>query len=809
MTTIVYTGNSSINPPFPVTRSVRTRAAATGYFSRTFGTPTNASRWTKSLWIKRARLGYVPILGAQTINANANYAAQFNAGDTFTWQFSNTLTLVTTQVFRDPSAWYHIVLVWDCTNATAANRAIIYVNGVQVTAFTTDNRASVSATQNAWATAGTGFLSYNNGTNTFDGYITEVNFIDGQALTPSAFGAFNGTTGVWEPRKYGGTYGANGFYLNFQDNSGATATTIGKDSSGNGNNWTPTNISVTAGTTYDSMIDVPGLPTNSASNYPTLNNIASANFSGTYSNANLNFISGVAGQWRGAVATQFLTSGKFYFEATIQVLGAFNYTMIGACGLQTSISLFSNYTGFVANGWSVQSGTGSGGTRYNGGSGVNIANAAFTQFALNDVLQCAVDVTNGRIWFGKNNVWLEGDPAAGTGASYTNLTGPIAPSISCFDTTAQLAANFGQRPFTYTPPTGFKSVNSYNLGMPSIPNGATQFAATTYTGNGSTQSITNNVLNASFQPDLVWIKGRSGATNNGLQDSVRGTAGGILVSNSTAVESAGGAYISSLNSNGFTVNANTSGNGSAATYVGWNWKASNVAAVTNTSGSITSQVSANPAAGFSIVTYTGTGANATVGHGLGVAPRMIIIKGRSTVSNWPVYHIGQNATPQNGQIFLDVINAYAVAATIWNNTAPTSSVFSLGTNTNANTVSQTYVAYCFAGIEGYSSFGSYTGNGVADGIFVYTGFRPRYVCVKRVDAVGGWTILDTSRSPFNVEVNRLNPNGSNAETTGFNVLDGLSNGFKIRDADPTWNASGGTYIYMAFAENPFQYALAR
>jgi hypothetical protein len=728
----------------------------------------------------------------------------FSTSDTLAFSGGTTNFRISNQVFRDPAAWYHIVIAVDTTQAVQANKILIYVNGVQITFATTN-----AITTCAFNSAQTAYIGTFTSSQYFDGYLAEINFIDGQALTPSAFGSFNGTTGVWQPIKYSGTYGNNGFYLNFRDNSGATATTIGKDSSGNNNNWTPINISVTAGPTYDSMVDVPGMPTASASNYPTLNNIASATFSGTFSRGNLNFISGVASQWRGTVATQFLNSGKFYFEATIVVLDSYNYLMIGACGIQTTISLYGNYTGFVANGWSVQSAGASGGNKYNNGGFVTVSNASFTQFVLNDVLQCAVDVTNGRIWFGKNNVWLEGDPAAGTGASYTNLTGPIAPSVSCFSSTAQLATNFGQRPFTYTPPTGFKSVNSYNLGMPSIPNGAAQFAATLYTGNGSTQTITNTVNGVSFQPDMVWIKGRSGATNNGLQDSVRGTAGGILVSNSTAAESAGGAYISSLNSNGFTVNANTSGNGNAATYVGWQWKASNAAAVTNTSGSITSQVSANPSAGFSIVTWTAPASGAyTVGHGLGVAPSVIIMKDRvNATTSWITYHRSVSTTTAL-YLLLNTTDAINSAAGIWGAALPTSSVF--GNTSGVGIIgNNTAVAYCFSEIPGYSSFGRYTGNGSADGIFVYTGFRPRFVLIKYSSSIGGWQLLDTSRSPSNVEINRLNPNAAAAESTGFNVLDGLSNGFKLRDIDPSWNASGGTYIYMAFAENPFQYALAR
>jgi hypothetical protein len=344
-----------------------------------------------------------------------------------------------------------------------------------------------------------------------------------------------------------------------------------------------------------------------------------------------------------------------------------------------------------------------------------------------------------------------------------------------------------------------------------IPNGATQFAATTYTGNGSTQSITNGASTSgvSFQPDLVWIKGRSGATNNGLQDSVRGTAGGILISNSTAAESAGGAYVSSLDANGFTVNNNTSGNNNASTYVGWQWKAGGTA-VSNTAGSITSQVSANPSAGFSIVTFTcPASGNFTVGHGLGIAPAMYIVKSRSSAAtNWGVYHKNMNATPQAYFMQLNTTVAATNSTTAWANTAPTSSVFSMGTNSICNP-SDTAVAYCFSEIAGFSKFGSYTGNGSADGTFVYLGFRPAFVLLKNASATGQWHNMDYQRtSASNVVNGQLYANLSNAEAVGA-TLDFLSNGFKIRTNSADINGSTNTIIYAAFAENPFKFSLAR
>jgi len=336
-----------------------------------------------------------------------------------------------------------------------------------------------------------------------------------------------------------------------------------------------------------------------------------------------------------------------------------------------------------------------------------------------------------------------------------------------------------------------------------IPDGRVAMAATLYTGTGASASISNAVNGVSFQPDFVWVKGRSVAYNHYLFDSVRGALK-ELYSDSTSAESTGTQTLTAFNSNGFTLGTNNGTNQSAATYVGWQWKAGG-AAVSNTVGSITSQVSANTTAGFSVVTWTGTNTNSTIGHGLGVAPAMYITKQRSATGNWFVYHQSVGATKG---LFLDLTNA-ATTNVYFNNTAPTSTVFSIGSSVGGlNASGVTQVTYCFAPVAGYSAFGSYTGNGSADGPFVYTGFRPRWVMVKRTDTTSDWTVWDTARDTYNIAVNRLFPNSSIAETVGVN-FDITSNGFKLRDTGAAVNASAGTYIYMAFAENPFKYANAR
>jgi len=317
-----------------------------------------------------------------------------------------------------------------------------------------------------------------------------------------------------------------------------------------------------------------------------------------------------------------------------------------------------------------------------------------------------------------------------------------------------------------------------------------------YTGTGSSNARTG----VGFQPDWVWIKGRSGATDHGLYDAVRGVQN-QLESNTTTAETAEATGLTAFGTDGFTVGALAQLNTSSATYVAWNWKA-NGAGVSNTAGTITSTVSANTTSGFSIVTRTGTGANASVGHGLGVAPSMIITKVYSTAGNdWLVYHKSLGAT---NYIKLNLNDGTFASSAVWNDTAPDSDKFYLGSSGDANASGQTSVAYCFAEVKGYSKFGSYTGNGSADGTFVYTGFKPAFVIRKRTDSTADWRMDDSKRDGFNVIPFTLFPNLDNEETTNSGYpVDLLSNGFKSRATSVNQNASGGTYIYMAFAENPF------
>jgi hypothetical protein len=322
--------------------------------------------------------------------------------------------------------------------------------------------------------------------------------------------------------------------------------------------------------------------------------------------------------------------------------------------------------------------------------------------------------------------------------------------------------------------------------------------AVLYTGTGATQTIA-----VGFQPDLVWIKSRSAATDNKLTDSVRG-ATKALISNSTGAETTDTNGITAFTSNGFTLGSDSVYNTNGATYVAWCWQAGQGSTSSNTNGTITSTVSVNASAGFSVVTYTGDGGNFSVGHGLGVTPRMIMVKGRSNTSDWFVYHGSM------GEQNYALLNSAAAKVSNANYFRDLSSTTYGGTNSASglNTNGVTYVAYCWTPIAGYSSFGSYLGNNSTDGPYVYLGFKPKFLLIKASSTTDDWYIYDSVRNTYNIVNLALFPDLSNAEATGIvTTIDFLSNGFKLRNTG--LNGPSVTYIYMAFAENPFKNALAR
>jgi hypothetical protein len=788
-------------PGYQISRSLRFRLSATAYLNRT-PVAGNLTTWTWSGWVKRGNLAnYQRVIS--TTSGGSQFYFRFNSDNVFAAENAGTTFMVTTQVFRDPSAWYHIVFVWDTTNATAGDRARLYVNGSRVTAFSTMTNPSSNATT-SWNSATAHYICGAATSENLDCYLTEVNFIDGQALTPASFGATDATTGVWNPIRYSGTYGNNGFYLNFKDPT--STTTIAYDYSGNSNNWTANNISVTAGTTYDSMVDVPigyggdtGVGGELRGNYATFSAVDYFGSPGL-SEANLT----ISGTNPGDFGTIKLTSGKWYFEFRknadgdnqLGIASGNAYQSSGNLGTTCFRRTWRDNVGTPS--WLTDSGTPGSGTAQS--------------LATGDILGVALDLDNNAVYFAKNNTWMNsGVPTSGsskTGAIWTDLSGGTwqiyagGNSNGCYTT-----LNAGQRPFIYTAPSGFKVFCTQNLPATTISNGASYMAATTYSGTGATQTVSNAVNSISFQPDLVWIKSRSAATDHKLTDVVRGVTK-ALISDTSGAETTDTNGLTAFGSSSFTIGTDTVYNNSGATYIGWQWKASG-STVSNTAGSITSTVSANTTAGFSVLTYTGTGATATIGHGLGVTPSMMIMKKRSNAGSWKVYHTVLGNTKI---LEMNATDGAQTSSTYWNNTSPTSTLITVGSNADINASSETYVSYCWTAISGYSAFISYTGNGSGDGPFVYCGFRPRWLMIKRYDASGDpWWLVDSTRSPYNQTTLALRPSAANAEDNGGNAnFDFLANGFKARTSGGgNGNESGATYIVAAFAENPFNISRAR
>ena len=786
---------------YQISRSLRFNSADSAYLNRTPASATNRKTWTYSAWVKRSKSGdFRTIFSAATDTSNLTII-RFKDDDKIEVRSatagSTVFQLVTTQVFRDYSAWYHFVLAVDTTNATGGDRVRLYVNGSEVTTFDTDT----NPTQNADSWVNNNILheiarQANNASNYYqDGYMTEMYLIDGTQLTPSSFGETNAQTGVWQPKAFsGGAFGTNGFYLNFSDNSNTTAATLGKDYSGNGNNWTPNGFLVSAGVNNDSLVDSPtsygtdtGVGGTVRGNYATLNPLLGS--TATLSNGNLNMVVGTTATK--VLATIGMSSGKWYWE--------YSYTDIsgdGICGIATSQASITAHVGLDAYSWGYVAGTGNKVT--------NSSSSAYgASYTTNDVIGVAFDADAGTLVFYKNGT--------SQGTAYSSLTsGPYFPAFgdNAAGSSSTLWANFGQRPFAYTAPSGYKALCTQNLPTPTI--GATSttqaalyFTPTTYTGNGSASRAITNGINMSANGGLVWSKQRSGVEWHFLIDNVRGNTK-YLSSNATNAEGTISTLVTSFDSTGYSIGNDSGINANGSTYVSWVWGAGGSGS-TNTAGSITSTVSANTTSGFSVVTFTTQASGtATVGHGLGVAPSMLIVKNRASVTDWYVYH---SALGAGNYVRLNDTGSVASSTTLWNNTSPTSSVFSLGTNWAGL---GTAVCYAFAPVAGYSAFGSWTGTGSTDGPFVFTGFKPAFVMLKVTSAANVWLMLDGTRNPSNVVTLNLNADQSSAENTySSGWVDFTSNGFKIRDNSTATNTNGGTYIYMAFASAPLKFSLAR
>ena len=817
---------------YQIERSVRFNDDDGASLTRTFSSG-NTGVWTWSFWVKRSSSFTV----SQALFSAPGYVIfGFEATGELRYTVAGGSSIKTAAVYEDPNAWYHITLVADSGLATA-DQVKLYVNGEQVTDFISSTFSGPGSFINSAVEHSIG--KYSTSSRHLDGYLADIHFIDGQALTPTDFGEYD-DNGVWQPKAYSGTYGTNGFHLDFSDNSSAAA--LGYDAAGS-NDWTVNNISVAAGSGNDSLFDSPqnGAQTDTGAggevsgNYATMNPLATGN-NITLSNGNLQSSKATVAGHTWTKSTIGMKSGKWYAEITVDSASGVN-----AIGLTNYPS---KHTGWIgADGSAVDQFN----MIYYNGSIRQIfdGNVATTnsisggQWTVGDILQIAYDADNDKAWFGINNTWYQANGSsttlsaveAGNDATFVNFMYDSEYFFTTDNHDAGFTYNFGQRPFAYTAPSEFKALCTANLDDPTIADGSTEMDVSLYTGNGATGGATQTISGLDFSPDLVWVKARDSSTSyHVLFDKVRGEHLAIRSENNAAEADYDPNGVSAFGTNSFSVTDDATGgysvNGPSGgtysgngTYVAYTWDAGGTTDTNNTAGTITpTGVMANPSAGFSIVSYTGDGnASGTIGHGLNAAPEFIIVKNRDVADEGRVYHVGTDATsPENYFLKLFAGSTGTAARSdvgaVWNDTAPTSSVFSVGTEDNVNASTEDYIAYCWAPVEGYSAFGSYEGNGLADGPFVYTGFRPAFLLLKSVDVTGGWAVIDSTRDPMNAADELLQADKSAAETTSsVHVVDMLSNGFKLRGtggSDPAINPTS-TVIYAAFAEHPFKTARAR
>ena len=790
---------------------------------RTPGSASNRRTWTLSVWVKRAELGWDGASSYQHIfTADQTYrdALIFDNADkinAYTGRVADGgSSLVTTAVYRDVSNWYHIVWAVDTEQGTPANRSKLYVNGSQVTAFSTETYMSedwdtyINNTQRH-------SISYDPLYSRFPflGYMAEMHFIDGTALTPSSFGEVDGDSGQWKPIEVEGlTYSTNGFYMDFADSGD-----LGDDESGEGNDYSETNI-----VAKDQMTDS---PTNNWA-VPNRSEAFESESISSYAEGNMQVAFNNDARFYGWTPSSIgMVSGKWYCEAHVTFTTASLLLGIVGRGWWPPRSA-TNYIGghFDTYGWNKTYGI------VNDNS--NNSYDSITP-ASGNVLGIALDLDNHKLYFHKAGVYLNsGDPTnpgGGTGfsisAASTTTNGAYQFAFGTYGESVTFTVNYGQEGtfaglvtagnnaddngygnFLYDVPAGFLALCSKNLPDCAVTP-SEHFSANIWSGN----STDDTAITTGFQPDLVWIKCRSDASHNhSIYDSLRGV-GKRLKANNNTVEQTYTDTMMAFTSTGFEVDDDASieeTNKTGKTYVGWSWKAGGSGS-SNEDGTInTTATSVNTSAGFSISTYTGNGvAGATVGHGLSKAPNLVMVKRRTdAISNWQVGSIQTMASLDfTDYLMLDTFNAFDDSADFWNDTAPTASVFSLGTQAANNADTMTYVAYCFHSVEGYSQVGSYRGSGITGigGAFIYTGFSPAFLMIKRIDATSkNWLMYDRARDPENDGAfRRLNANDSAAEDGGPE-MDWLSNGFKTNTTNSEMNYSTGPFLYLAFSSVPFK-----
>lgn len=756
--TVGSTSFYNLTYPYSIGKSLRFNGS-TQYLSRTIGTPTNARKLTISLWLKRCD---------SSSGRGIWGGLHFYTDNSLRFQHSGFQHFIGPTNYRDSSVWNHLVMSFDTDNGTSTERIKAWMNGVPLSNSATPGSnwdVLLNTSGSAISKIGRNEAWFSDSRDYFDGYMADVYLIDGQALTPTDFGQWDSTGSTWIPKAYSGTYGANGFYLNFS--TGTSLTTLGNDNAPiagthtSANDWTLTNFTAgipgNIGVTEMWMTDTP------TNNFCTLNPndggstvvLSNGNLSITTSTSTASTIGGTA----------WVTSGKWYWE-----MGVTSTTGDGSARGYFGIKKYKS-DGTMAH-WTYY---GNNGDKYTNESG-SVVNTAYGATYTTQTIGVAFDADNGTLTFYKDGV--------SQGIAFTGLTnGPYTVFYSDGSSTSGLVGwiNFGQRSFNQSIPSGYSPFCNTNAPIP----------ATT-----------------AWMPSLAIVKSRTNAYDWCWADNLRGPFMN-MASNALAVEATNTNTVQKFFVGGIQVGNNNTTGASSNNYVSYLWKGGSP--TTNTSGTLTSLVSANTSAGFSVVTYySGASGDKTVGHGLGQVPKLIITKARDgNTFNWSVYHSGGTTTVLQWLRLNTSDSIQSNGTNAWGSSLPTTSVFGI-TSGNGVEANKYCVAYCFAEIDGYSKFGTYTGNGSADGPFVWCGFKPKFVMVKASNAISNWTAYDSIRDIYNPTIKALYTNTSDSEyTTGSLDVDILSNGFKFREGGGQGNDSSVTYIFIAFAEVPAKYSLGK
>ena len=793
---VVYSGNGQgqnvgsfvpFNDDGSIAKSCMFNSPDNPKLGKTFSGAGTNTTWTFSCWIKlgiKTSNGRRMIFSAGSAGSNYGGAEIGSTGDdsiefynyyggSYDWR------LVTNRQLEDTSKWYHLLFISDTTNSTESDRARIYIDGERVTSFSTESYPSLNYANNFWMGTteheiGTSIFTTQN----FDGYMAEVNNVDGSVVLPSTFGLTNTSTGRWIPKTLSGiTYGTNGFRFTFADSSA-----LGDDTSGNTNDFTSSGL-----TASDQRTDTP------TNNLPTMRPY-NPSYNTTQAQGNLQYTPTGTNAGYPMCATLRPNSGKWYAEVRTSSNGGGNVITFGIY-IQEDMHHWDNSYNYYPGG-QISNGDGNGvgmqirndGNRWLTSSQLNGTvqnNLTGVALAAGDVIGIAVDVDNSLVtWYandgsslGSASILRPGrimfTAMAVTSSDTFNWNFGDNPTFDGNETAGGNADGDGNGNFYHSVPTGFKMLRQDN--MPTTDKGTS---------------------------GLVWTKNRTEAYISMVHDSSRGPNKRLNLSADNPELS----YYNMLNKflkGGQQIGADLAMNKADNSFVSWNWVANGGTTSTNENGSITTTTQVNSTAGFSIIQYTGTEANATIGHGLSQTPDFILIKSLETHSPngyWVVWH--KDFAANTFQYFNTNI-ANDTSTTFFNNTLPTSSVINLGANFNTNMSGDKMICYAWHEVDGYSKFGSYSGNNSTDGPFIYTGFRPAFIMVKKTNATASWTMQDTTRDSINPSDKVLQTDLADAEVTGFLEIDFLSNGFKFRSADNQHNASGGSYIYFAFAEHPF------